>query len=78
MLNITPISNSGAAKDYYGTEWSNSEDLGKYYYEDGFEKNQWNGKGAALLGLKGNVEKEDFFALCDNINPQTGSSIESR
>ncbi len=77
MLNINTITDSDAAKDYYNSEWSKSDDLDKYYKNDEvvFGKDQWGGKAAAMLGLEGDVEKQDFYALCDNINPQTGDPI---
>jgi conjugative relaxase-like TrwC/TraI family protein len=51
----------------------------KDYYSEGQEvAGLWGGKGAALLGLKGIVDKEAFCALCDNLNPATGERLTAR
>lgn len=39
---------------------------------------QWGGKGSKRLGLSGEVLREAFAALCDNINPQTGETLTVR
>jgi len=36
---------------------------------------QWHGLGTKLLGLKGEVKREDYFSLCDNQHPETGQSL---
>jgi len=41
-------------------------------------KGIWHGKGAERLGLSGEVRQEDFFKLCDNINPSTGKQLTPR
>ena len=47
-----------------------------YYMSDAQEMpGQWHGLGAELLDLKGTVDKERYFALCDNINPATGERL---
>ena len=53
---------SARAKDYYSAS---------DYYESGPEnlKGQWIGKGADLLGLKGDVDQQKFDRLCDNLHP---------
>ena len=72
MLFITPQSNSAAAKEYFTRHLSKSD----YYMKDGSElPGEWHGLGAELLGLKGELQKQDFFALCDNQNPNTGENL---
>jgi conjugative relaxase-like TrwC/TraI family protein len=72
MLFITPSTNSGAAKDYYTRQLERSD----YYMRDAAEMpGQWHGLGAELLGLEGEVKRQDYFSLCDNLNPETGKSL---
>ena len=72
MLFITPSTNAAAAKDYYTRQLERSD----YYLRDGAEMpGQWHGLGAELLGLEGEVKREEYFALCDNLNPETRQSL---
>ena len=72
MLFITPSTNSIAAKDYYTRQLERSD----YYMKDAAEMpGQWHGLGAELLGLKGEVKREDYFSLCDNQHPETKESL---
>jgi conjugative relaxase-like TrwC/TraI family protein len=72
MLFITPSTNAVAAKDYYTRQLERSD----YYMKDAAEMpGQWHGLGAELLGLQGEVKRQDYFALCDNINPRTGANL---
>src|SRR5664280_1845247 len=72
MLFITPSANSQAAKDYYTRQLERSD----YYMKDAAEMpGQWHGLGAELLGLKGEVRANDYFKLCDNINPETNQNL---
>jgi len=72
MLFITPSTNATEAKDYYTRQLAPSD----YYTKDMAEMpGQWHGLGAELLGLKGDVQQKDFFALADNLNPQTGRNL---
>jgi len=69
MLNITVQANAAGAKSYFAQQ---SE-----YYAGGRDEfiGEWGGKGAAMLGLSGLVDKRAFDQLCDNINPQTGKPL---
>src|ERR1700682_6079147 len=70
MIRITQQDNAGAAKRYYATA---------DYYSEGQELvGHWGGKGAALLGLDGTVDKFSFERLCDNLHPQTGEPLTVR
>ena len=67
MLRIVPTSSAAQAKSYYRQA--------DYYTQDQELPGVWHGRGAARLGLTGNVDKAQFDALCDNLNPTTGEPI---
>jgi conjugative relaxase-like TrwC/TraI family protein len=73
MLRIVQQSNAEAAKRYYSQA--------DYYLAEGEAlelRGNWGGKGAAMLGLSGQVDRASFEALCDNLHPATrGSSYSS-
>lgn len=70
MLRIIQNSSPAGAKSYYSTA---------DYYAEGQELvGVWRGKGAARLGLSGNVRREDWDALCDNRHPATGAALTPR
>lgn len=71
MLRITASTSAGQAKSYY-TEGFSKDD---YYTEGQDIIGKWGGKGAELLGLSGQVDREAFMALCDNLHPQTGERL---
>jgi conjugative relaxase-like TrwC/TraI family protein len=72
MLFINTSAGSAWAKNYYTRQLAPSD----YYTKDMAESpGQWHGLGAELLGLKGDVQQKDFFALCDNLNPKTGENL---
>jgi conjugative relaxase-like TrwC/TraI family protein len=75
MLFITPATDVQQAKDYYTRHMSRSD----YYMRDAEEiAGEWHGLGAELLGLSGQVDKESYFRLCENSNPQTGEQLTPR
>jgi conjugative relaxase-like TrwC/TraI family protein len=70
MLRIIQNSTPAGAKSYYSTA---------DYYTEGHELvGSWRGKGAARLGLHGEIKKPDWDALCDNTHPITGCSLTAR
>ena len=72
MLFITPSSDTNQAKDYFTQHMERSD----YYLKDSPEiAGQWHGLGAELMGLSGTVDKDRYFALCDNRNPITGEQL---
>jgi len=74
MLRITPSESAAGAKKYFGDNLKRSD-----YYIDGQEvAGRWHGKGAELLGLSGEVQDCEFFALCDNLHPETGEKLTPR
>jgi hypothetical protein len=71
MLRITmSVSGEGATK-YFDAALATS----KYY---GSERGQWGGKGAELLGLRGDVHRKDFIALASNKQPGTDETLTVR
>jgi conjugative relaxase-like TrwC/TraI family protein len=64
-----------AAKDYFTEHLSRSD----YYLRDAQETvGQWHGRGAELLGLSGQVDKDSYFRLCENLDPKTGEQLTPR
>ncbi len=75
MLFVSHRSSAQEAKDYFTRALAKAD----YYIQDAPEvAGQWHGLGAELLGLGGEVKQEDFFALCDNLNPETGERLTAR
>jgi len=49
-----------------------------YYAEGERVVGQWHGRGAAMLGLEGEVRGEDFEALRQGLDPRTGEFLRQR
>jgi conjugative relaxase-like TrwC/TraI family protein len=76
MLFITQSAGATWAKNYYTRQLAPSDYPAAYYTKDATEMpGQWHGLGAELLGLNGEVQQKDFFALCDNLDPQSGKNL---
>jgi conjugative relaxase-like TrwC/TraI family protein len=74
MLSVTPSISSERAKRYFGESLKRDD-----YYTRGQEvAGQWFGKGAQQLGLKGEVDQASYFALCDNLHPETREQLTPR
>jgi len=70
MLRIVQSTNAQQAKSYY-TNLTRDD-----YYMDGQERaGNWHGRGGELLGLSGEIKKDDFFRLCENSRPRTGKPL---
>jgi len=66
---------SNARKDYFTEHLSKSD----YYMKDAQEVvGDWHGRGAELLGLSGQVDKDSYFRLCENVNPESGEQLTPR
>ena len=55
--------------------------LSKYHQKDDYylkEKGEWQGRGAEILGLLGEVKPEDFHAVLDGKHPETGVQLRPR
>lgn len=74
MLRITPNKSAQGAVKYFDEGLSKSD----YYAEKGEIIGMWSGKGAALLGLSGEVDKDKFESLCYNVNPDTSEQLTAR
>ncbi|MEZ6104428.1 MAG: MobF family relaxase [Pirellulaceae bacterium] len=70
MLRIIQNRAATSAKSYYSH--------GDYLSEGQEQIGTWGGKGAALLGLSGTVEKDQFDRLCDNLHPIAGKQLTPR
>jgi hypothetical protein len=74
MLRITPSTSAAGAKKYFTESLTRSD-----YYIDGQEvAGLWGGKAAERLGLRGEVDAKSYFALCDNLHPETGEQLTPR
>lgn len=70
MLRITPCTSAAGASRYYTTA---------DYYTEGQElEGRWRGEGARMLGLAGEISRDDWTALCNNLDPQTGKRLTAR
>ena len=49
-----------------------------YYDQNRTVEGKWQGRGAELLGLKGEVTSEDFEAVRQGLDPQTGEFLRQR
>jgi conjugative relaxase-like TrwC/TraI family protein len=49
-----------------------------YYDQNRTVEGKWHGRGAELLGLKGDVTSEDFEAVRQGLDPQTGEFLRQR
>lgn len=74
MLRITPSTSAAGAKKYFGDSLTRSD----YYIEGQEVAGRWHGKAAELLGLSGEVQDKEYFALCDNLHPVTGEQLTPR
>jgi len=74
MLFVTASVNAEQAKDYFTRHMDRD-----YYLRDSAEfPGEWHGRGAEMLGLKGQVDKKSYFRLCDNLDPRTGEPLTPR
>jgi hypothetical protein len=72
MLRITPSHCAHAATDYH------IAGLAQAAYYTGHGPGVWHGKGAARLGLSGDVTRADFAALAEGRHPLTGQKLVQR
>lgn len=74
MLRIYQSKSAGQAKSYFSEELTQ----GDYYGATQEMAGMWGGKTAERLGLKGEVTKDAFNQLVDNINPENGERLTER
>jgi conjugative relaxase-like TrwC/TraI family protein len=81
MLRIICSENISQAKNYYTSSLKYEADpskLGQYYGQEQEVVGEWQGKGAELLGLKGQVDQKSFEDLCENKRPGSGKNLTPR
>ncbi|MBL7682049.1 MAG: relaxase domain-containing protein [Flavipsychrobacter sp.] len=71
MIRMIMSTSAASAKSYFTDALIKSD----YYINDQEMKGVFSGKLAERLGLKGEVDKNSFFNLCENINPATGGTL---
>lgn len=74
MLSPKTQYNLKNAKEYFEEHLC----VGDYYSECEKISGQWVCKGAARLGLRGHVKRDEFLHLCENLHPQTGELLTQR
>ena len=70
MLRLYTSYSAAAVKKYFETA--------DYYTQGSEVAGRWGGELAARLGLSGQVTKEAFERLCDNLHPITGEQLTPR
>lgn len=65
---------AGHAKAYFSEALAKSD----YYISDQELAGVWQGRLAERLGLEGIASKDEFHAMCENMNPRTGDSLTPR
>lgn len=79
MLRITVNKSAAGAKKYYSElYYGEGQSRESYYSEKGESIGKWNGRAAEMLGLKGEINKDDFGALCDNLVPGRNQQLTER
>ena len=74
MFTVVAQKNLGDAESYFDEHLSQND----YYAAGEIRPGQWIGAGAERLELKGEVTREQFHALCENRNPDTGQRLTQR
>ena len=72
MLSMSPGALNGAQAERYFEEHYSQDD---YYTQGQTCIGKWIGKGAAGLGLSGEVSREDFSVLLQGIHPRSGAVL---
>ena len=74
MIRMIQNMSAAGAKSYFSSALSQAD----YYINDQELKGRFQGKLAERLGLGMDAEKDDFFALCENKNPNTDETLTLR
>ena len=68
MISLHNVSGAGHALQYFAAD--------NYYTQDeGLEHSAWFGKGAAALGLTGQVDKDEFFKTLNGCRKMLSSNL---
>jgi conjugative relaxase-like TrwC/TraI family protein len=73
VLRINQQRSSRGAKSYFDEALAQND-----YYTQASIPGRWGGQGAGQLGLGGEIQRDDFLSLCDNLNPRTGKNLTAR
>ena len=74
MFSAIAHKNLADAEKYFDEHLAQND----YYAAGEIRPGQWIGAGAERLGLKANVTREQFCALCENQHPETGERLTQR
>jgi conjugative relaxase-like TrwC/TraI family protein len=74
MFTAVAHKNLADARKYFDEHLAQND----YYAAGEIRPGQWMGAGAERLGLKENVTREQFHALCENQNPNDGERLTQR
>ena len=74
MFTAVAHKNLADAESYFDEHLAQND----YYAAGEIRPGQWIGAGAERLGLKDNVTREQFHALCENQNPQNDERLTQR
>ena len=74
MFTAVAHKNLADARKYFDEHLAQND----YYAAGEIRPGQWMGAGAERLGLKEYVTREQFHALCENQNPETGERLTQR
>ena len=74
MFTAVAQKNLADAESYFDEHLAQND----YYAAGEIRPGQWIGAGAERLGLKSVVTREQFHALCENRNPETGERLTQR
>jgi len=74
MIRMIQSSSADQAKAYFSDALQRSD----YYINDQELQGQFFGRLADRIGLEQVATKDNFFALCENINPKTGKALTPR
>lgn len=74
MISPKPQMSLSNAKTYFREHLA----VGDYYSESDRVRGEWQGVGAARLGLRGEISEEAFLRLCEGLDPATGDRLTAR
>jgi len=74
MFTAVAHKNLADAEKYFDEHLAQND----YYAAGEIRPGQWIGAGAERLGLKAEVTREQFHALCENQNPNDGERLTQR
>ncbi len=73
MMTFSKALAAGQAKDYFGAEYTSTQE--SYYSEGEVVKGKWFGRQAAAWQLQGEVNSEHFERLCEGQHPLNGDQL---